>query len=359
VVAWRRRRVVDWVADHPVAPLAVRAAVAAMTAWLVVLPFGGVADDYPYYAPLGAVASVSMSVTSTIRVSLHAFLAVGIGAVLGAGAHLVPLPAVLALGAVVALGIAVTAWVPLGAMASWVPISAIFVLIVGGDDPQRFLLAYLGLITVGALVGVAVNAAVPPLSIASAGRAQDSLRAALVEQLTDLARTLEQEVPPTSEEWQHHRWRLEAHAGEMQEVMARTREGLLVNWRVRRWREMADRQRRHARALTSLAFLVEDLAELVADGEYAEREQLALGPTLRPSAAGALSATAAALDSVRGSEAGGPELRRAQQATDDFEAAIRSVRRRTDQDQFAAGALLIGIRRTLGSVDPAVRLEPA
>ena len=330
-----------------------------MTAWLVVLPFGGVADDYPYYAPLGAVAAVSMSVTSTIRVSLQAFLAMGIGAVLGAGAHLLPLPAVLALGVVVALGTLVTAWVPLGAMASWVPVSAIFVLIVGGDDPQRFLLAYLGLITIGALVGVAVNAAVPPLSLASAGRAQDSLRAALVDQLTDLARILEQEVLPTSEQWQHHRWSLETRAGEMQEVMARTSEGRWVNWRVRRWREMADRQRRHARALTSLAFLVEDLAELLADGESADRGQLVLGPALRPTAAGALSAAGTALDSVQGSVAGAAELRRAQQATDDLAAAIRSVRRRTDEDEFAAGALLTGIRRTLGSVDPAVARDPA
>ena len=330
-----------------------------MTAWLVVLPFGGVADDYPYYAPLGAVAAVSMSVTSTIRVSLQAFLAMGIGAVLGAGAHLLPLPAVLALGAVVALGTLVTAWVPLGAMASWVPVSAIFVLIVGGDDPQRFLLAYLGLITIGALVGVAVNAAVPPLSLASAGRAQDSLRAALVDQLTDLARILEQEVLPTSEQWQHHRWSLETRAGEMQEVMARTSEGRWVNWRVRRWREMADRQRRHARALTSLAFLVEDLAELLADGESADRGSWCWGRPCGRRQPERCRPPGPPWTPSRARWPGRLELRRAQQATDDLAAAIRSVRRRTDEDEFAAGALLTGIRRTLGSVDPAVARDPA
>ena len=41
--------------------LALKAAVAAGLAWLVVLPFSGVADDYPYYAPLGAVVATSTS----------------------------------------------------------------------------------------------------------------------------------------------------------------------------------------------------------------------------------------------------------------------------------------------------------
>jgi hypothetical protein len=41
--------------------------VAAAVAWLVVLPFVGVADDYAYYAPLGAVIAVSATVARSWR----------------------------------------------------------------------------------------------------------------------------------------------------------------------------------------------------------------------------------------------------------------------------------------------------
>ena len=40
--------------------LSLKAALAAALSWLAVLPLWGVADEYPYYAPLGAVIAVTV-----------------------------------------------------------------------------------------------------------------------------------------------------------------------------------------------------------------------------------------------------------------------------------------------------------
>lgn len=326
---------------------------AAVLAWLVVLPFGGAADDYDYYAPLGAVVSVSTSVTRTLRASGQAFLALVLGAVLGVGAQVAPLPALVALGLVVAVGTLVSHWSLLGPMAGWVPIAALFILVLGGADPWRYAGAYLGLTTLGALIGVLVSAAVPPLQLASDRREQAALRDALAEQLHELAGALERDPLPTAEEWDDHRSAgLEARAHEVREQVARAEDGPPINWRVQRWQELAARQARHGRSLVNLASLVEELTRFLADRERADLEEVALGPTLRPSAAHALRATAVALRSVGDLYADPAELRRADRATEGFAAAIRSVRRRTDRDQFAAGTLLTGIRRVLASVTP-------
>jgi len=344
------RPIAEWASEHPLAPLALRAAVAAMVAWAVVLPLGGIADEYPYYAPLGAVASVSTSVTRTLRASGEAFVALLLGATLGVVGQVLPLPEVAALGLVVAVGTALSAWPALGSMASWVPISALFVLVVGGSEPWPYAAAYLGLTTLGALVGVGVNAAFPPLALATTRRAYGALRTALVQQLEELAEVLEQEVLPTREEWRERQWELEPRARRVRELVADVSDAPQLNWRAHRWRGLEERQRRHGRALASLAFLVEDLTEFLADHERADLEAVALGPTLRPPAAHTLRATAAVLDSVDGSVADAPLLRRAHRAADGLGAAIRSARRRTDRDQFAAGTLLTGIRRLLRSV---------
>src|SRR3546814_4896585 len=93
-------------------------------------------------------------------------------------------------------------------MASWVPISGLFILIVGGADPAHYVLAYLGLTALGAVVGVLVNLAVPPMPLIATNDVQDSLRNILADQLDGLARGLER-TPLRSAE----------HTSELQSLM--------------------------------------------------------------------------------------------------------------------------------------------
>ena len=56
------RRVRTHVRARPKLALAVKAALAAMLAWLLVRPLGSFATEYSYYAPLGALTVVSTSI---------------------------------------------------------------------------------------------------------------------------------------------------------------------------------------------------------------------------------------------------------------------------------------------------------
>lgn len=121
-LAWRTRL-----------PRALKAALAATLAWLVVQPLGGPADQYAYYAPLGAVIAISVTVVDSASAAVQGVVAILLGAALAVLAvELVPgTPAGLA--AVVLLGTVVAGWWRLGDMGSWVPIAALFVLTIGSS----------------------------------------------------------------------------------------------------------------------------------------------------------------------------------------------------------------------------------
>src|SRR3712207_4872864 len=101
---WRgRTRVGDALARHPRFPLAVKCAVAAALAWVLVLPLDGIADDYPYYAPLGAVVAMGTTVVNSVRASVQGVLALLSGAAVSVGAATLPLPDVVAIAVVVGI----------------------------------------------------------------------------------------------------------------------------------------------------------------------------------------------------------------------------------------------------------------
>src|SRR5690606_21273900 len=63
-------RAAEALAVRPLVPVAVKVALAAALAWLVVQPLGGAADHYTYYAPLGAVVVVSSRLGQSLRWSV-------------------------------------------------------------------------------------------------------------------------------------------------------------------------------------------------------------------------------------------------------------------------------------------------
>jgi hypothetical protein len=347
-----RARVDHAVVRHPAVPLALRAALAALAAWLVVLPFGGLADMYAYYAPLGALLSVSTTVLSSLRTAAQMALALGLGACLAGAALQVGLPQPLALGLVIGLGTLLSAWRRLGVQGSWVPISALFILILGHHDPEGFVVGYLGFTILGAAIGSLVNMAFPPLRLAVALQAADDLRSALVDQLDSLADGLEQEPLPGPEEWGGRRFQLEPRARRLQELVGEVAGGPPVNWRVRRDQDRADRVGEHGRALVNLAFVVNDLATQLTHWERADRESVPLGPDLRPQAARTLRELAVVLRSVEEAVADPDSLSVAWREVHRLADEIRAQRRRTGQDLFAAGTLVTGLERALLSVTP-------
>jgi uncharacterized membrane protein YgaE (UPF0421/DUF939 family) len=329
-----------------------KAAVAAALAWALVQPLWGIADEYPYYAPLGAVIAVTSTVAGSVRGSVQSVAAILVGAGLAVLLALTPLPLVVGLAVVIAVGSAIGGWRRFGSAGSWVPVSALFVIIIGGNDSFDFAIAYPALTSLGAVVGIGLNIALPPLALTPMAASVERLRAMLADQLEDLAEGLLHEGPLSSDEWRERQWSIRPTMEEMQRVVGHATDARRANWRAKRWSDTAEQRYQQARALQQVAFLIEDLTALVVDQERRERENVALGPDLRPHAAHALQEMGDVLRSVHDETADVDVLSRADEAVTKLADAIRDERRRSDADMFAAGTVVAGVRRAMASLVP-------
>ena len=332
--------------------LSVKAALAAGLAWLLVQPLQGFADDYPYYAPLGAVIAVTSTVAGSVRESLQGLAAIAVGAAISLAALQTPLPVAVEIALVVLVGTAASGWHRFGNKAGWVPITALFVLIIGQGDAVDYAFGYLGLVGLGAAVGVGLNVAFPPLALSPMADSVRRLKALLADQLDDLAEGLLSEEVLTPDEWRQRQRAVRPTTEEMQRVVGHATEARRANWRAKRWDETAEWRYQQARALQQVAFLIEDLTALVVDQEHADRQRVALGPRLRPHAAHALQEMAEVLRVVDGDERPDQQLYVADEAVNKLVDELRDERVRSDSDLFAAGTVVAGVRRALASLAP-------
>ncbi|GAB3993146.1 hypothetical protein [Nocardioides marmoraquaticus] len=276
----------------PYLPLLLRAldaAVAAAVAWALVQPVGGLADRYPYYAPLGAVVAVSTTILGSARGAVATVRNLALGAALGTAAQLLGLPELLALALVVGLGTVLSGSRLLASGSSWIVYSAVFVLILGGEAPWEYGLAYAGLTCFGALVGIVVVAALPPLLITPGAQAVAEAGATLADQLEDLADALADESgPPSERQWSRRQRDLRPTMQRLDDTVHAVLEARRGNWRARWWRASTSAQQERAALVRRSHPLVEQLVLLLVREERADLPRVALGPSLRPSAAAAL-----------------------------------------------------------------------
>ncbi|SDN77359.1 aromatic acid exporter family protein [Geodermatophilus sp. DSM 45219] len=340
-------------ARHPQLGLAVKAALAAALAWHVagLLPLDP-AEQYPYYAPLGAVIATSTTLSGSVRGSVQSVAAIALGAALALGVSAVVGDNLGTLALVVAGGVLLAGWHRLGSSGSWTATSALFVLVLGTQDPG-FVAAYTGLTAIGAVIGLAVTAAFPPLPLAPAQEQLRALRDTLAGQLEDLAGGLQQEHPPTEDQWRQRTHRIDPVLAQMRDAVQQAAEARRGNRRARRYRELAEAQYRQARALERLSLLVEQLTQVIAETERAEFERVALGPALRPAASRTLAALAAALRSVEDATADPAALARADACLQEFVDAVRRARATSADDLFVAGDVVHTVRSSLAALRPA------
>lgn len=332
--------------------LACRASVAATLAWLVASVIPGPAAEYPYYAPLGAVIATSATLRGSVLESLQTVAGIVVGAVIALGVSAVMPSTWLTVSVVVLIGALVAGWKRLGSGSSWVPTAALFVLIVGGGDPVGYVLGYAGLTLLGAVIGMTVNAAVPPLPLAPSQVRLKRLRDALADQLDALADGLAQPEPPSAQEWAERGRSVQPLLEDMRRVVGQTTEARRGNRRVQRHQQAADDQYDQAKALERLTFAVQDMTQLLEDSERRENERTALGPELRPPTAEALAQLAGVLRSTAVATADADDARSAEAALDRLVDAVRRARSSTDDDLFAAASVIISLRRSLEVVVP-------
>lgn len=335
----------------PLALRAVSAALAAALAWMVVQPWGGLAESYPYYAPLGAVIAVSGTVVASARGASSAVRNLVLGALLGTVVLQLGLPSVLGLAVVVAVGTALHGIPRLTTDAPWVAYSGVFVLIVGAADPLTYGVAYAGLTSLGALIGIGVTALLPPLLITPGSSVLADSGETLAAQLDDLADALRLEEPPTDQEWARRRHALLPALRATADQMRLVSEARRGNWRARWWQSTSEQQLLLAEVVGQAYAHVEHLTQVLVRDERAGLDEVALGLPLRGAAADGLTAWAALLRDLtqgRDHRVAADDLGRAiaQLAT-----RVRTLRSASDSDLFTAGAVVCSMRRGLEAAD--------
>jgi Fusaric acid resistance protein-like len=166
--------------------LAVKAALAAAAAWALAKYAAGQAD--PYFAPIAAVLGVYPTVVRSLR-EVVTYVA---GFLLGA-AIAVPLavglgPSIAGIAIVVLAGMLISGWRRLGDQSAQVTFTALFVLLLGGDQPLHYLTHRAVDVGIGLATGLAVNLlAFPPLQLRPAEHAIGQWGENIAAALGDLA----------------------------------------------------------------------------------------------------------------------------------------------------------------------------
>ena len=332
--------------------MAVKASVAAALAWYVGVLAPAPFSDYPYYAPLGAVIATSTTVARSVRETAQTTGAILLGVVIARLADAFLDPGALSIAVVVCLATLGAGWSRLGEMGAYVTTTALFVLVIGSGDPGDFVGAYAGLVVAGALVGIGVNFAFPPLPLSPSDVALDGLRDTLADQLDSLADGLRGDRPPTAEEWDDRRFAIRPVLEKSRAAVAYAGEASKGNWHARRYSAWSVAQARRSVMLEKHANLVDHLTNLLTETETQTARDPALGPNLRPPAADALAEYAAALRALEVSTDDSiPDPPTAlRHAVDALRDAVREQRSRREGDFLAAGALVLGLDRALRSV---------
>lgn len=256
LVGRRPQPLVAW-DSHPFRSNAVRAAVAGAIAWWLTALLPAPLNEYPYYAPMGAVLAVSTNPVASVRTALQAAAAIGLGGLVAIGvdtlgdARSVPVMAAAVLVAMLLSGLRF-----LGTMGSLVPTAAIFALLLGGGE-ATFVWAYATVVSLGALVTLAVTLVSPGQPLILVGRRLGWAREALAARIEDCIRELQDPYSLAGPDDHGIARSLDLARATMDDVMD-SRRG---NPRVRRHREKVELARNQLRAWerinTMLGVLIE------------------------------------------------------------------------------------------------------
>lgn len=330
--------------------LAAKAALAALLAWyLVTILIHDV--TYPYYAPLGAMLAMGFSVSASMRESARAIGAIVLGLAIAVACDYTLGTTALGVALVIGVGVVVAGWRRLGTEGSWVPTSALFVLILAGDsNVVEYVGSYGGLTLLGMVIGLAVNVLFPAHPLARFDAFANGLRRRLADQLDALADGLgDGEASPSAQDWEERRHDMLPMIAEVRAITQETADSSRGNPRARWYQGRADTQYAHAQLLERITFLTEELTQLISEGERSENHTLALGTELRGPTGRTLRGIAGVF---RQSETADPAdgrraIAEAHRELRALEAGIQSIGRYQETLLFHAGGIATELRRTL------------
>ena len=337
----------------PWAPALTTAGAGAIAFWVGAV-FPGPAGEFPYYAPLGAVVAMSTTVMGSVRKSVQSIVSIWLGSAiaLAIGAVLTPSPVTVAL--VIGLGTIAGSWSWLDDKGHWVPTAALFVLIIGTDDPVAFVSAFGGLTLIGTAIGVAMTVLFPQLPLGPTERAIGDVRTEVLVQLRRLAHALQGDGPPTETQWRDYVAQLDPAVQRMRAARQLVLDASRVNRRRKHHRYRLERELEQAAALERVCFLLEELTQVLEEEERAGNDHVGLGPELRPHTAQALLALADLVQSGDGRTADPGAKADAQDALAALVDQIHDIRvgEPSDDELFTAGSIVTTIRRCIETPRP-------
>ena len=332
-------------------------------------------SDQPVLAPLTALLVVQLTMYETVAQGLQRVGSVLAGVLVAVGvAHLVGLTW-WSLGAIIAVSLILGRLLRLGPHLLEVPISAMLILAVGGDETVAAGRVYETL--VGAAVGVAVNAIIaPPLYVQPAGDALGELADRMATFLRGLAGQLRAGWSRAAAD----RWLTEARAlgsevARADRTLARAEESARLNLRGGKARDAQPRLRIGLTGLEHSQVTLRNLCRALLDRTYfvpAEEESTAYREEVRAALAAVLDAAAEAVEDVAPVTAPAGSATTTGSATAaraEVEAGLSELQRRRDRlaelllvdprdDQGAwqqHGALLAAVDRLRVELEAAVR----
>lgn len=213
--------------------LALKTSLAVALAWIAAQHMPGVISDYPYYAPLGALSTMYPTLLGSVRTGLQTLTGVALGLALAAGVLLVGNPTLFSLSLAVGVGVLLSGVRRLGAGAEYVPMAALFALIIGGHDPQSYSTGYLVQMAVGVGIGLVVNVTIfPPLDFRTARLQVDRLQSVVVGYLEDIAGELTEPGTTSERNWARRSRQLSKLTVEVWEAVEESAASARVNPRV-------------------------------------------------------------------------------------------------------------------------------
>jgi Aromatic acid exporter family member 1 len=347
-------------------PHTAKMTVAAVLSFVVAERLGTSAE--PVLAPLTALLVVQLTMYETVTHGLQRVASVLVGVLVAVGLAMFVGLTWWSLGAVVAVSIMVGKLLRLGAHLLEVPISAMLVLAVGGAEEVAAGRVYETLI--GAAVGIAVNAVVPPLYVQPAGAALGDLARHMSKFLRGLADELRAGWSrAAADRWLAGARALGSEVADADEGLARAERSARLNPRGGRAREAQPRLRTALTGLEHCHVTIRSLCRAMLDRTYflpGEEESRAYGEEVRLALADVLDAAADAMAGVVpvAAPTGSLEAARAE-----VEALLSELHRRRDRlsglllvdphtDEGAwqqHGALLAAVDRMRVEVEAAVR----
>jgi hypothetical protein len=262
--------------------LALKAAIAAGLAWPAAQLLPGSVDEYSYYAPLGALISMMPTLMGSLRASLQTTIGLALGIGLAWAVLETPLPARFSVPIAVGIGVVLGGLRGLGAGRDYVPIAALFVLVIGGSQAGDYSLGYLIQMGVGMAIGVLVNLViVPPLYLRDSAAEIGALRTAVAATLNEIGSALTE--PPSADHaaWLRRAGSLEDAIRSAEPVIEDAGESRRANPRARWHSYDMQEDFDDLQALARLASHTRDLGEVVSATLWSEPVAAVLPEHLR------------------------------------------------------------------------------